>query len=368
MPKRQTYFFSHPDGDRFKNRSVEDEFNAWIAPLKRTQIAAVSFLTGFLYIVYSRLDTFSAPDELLPMMTTVHLYTIAPLLFLICLLSLSKKFADLTVLLLILAPIGAAVGNLFIVENIENKATYLTELYLILFWTFTVSGLRLLQATVSASATFLIVLFATYFFFPLPRELFIMHVFWMFSAFSFGFLGAYILEKSDKSVFLNHEQLEHLAVTDKLTGLYNRAKLDELLQNELDRSQRFDHPFGIVVLDIDHFKDVNDRYGHQVGDEILIGIARLIKEHLRSTDKAVRWGGEEFIIIYLETTADDLLALTEALLRKIEAHRFETVGSMTASIGATLYLKNDTVTSIIKRADKALYLAKSGGRNRVEFL
>ncbi len=368
MPKRQTYFFSHPDGDRFKNRSVKDEFNAWIAPLKRTQISAVSFLTGFLYIVYSRLDTYTAADELLPMMTTVHLYTIAPLLFLICLLSCSKKFANLTVLLLILAPIGAAVGNLFIVENVENKATYLTELYLILFWTFTVSGLRLLQATISASATFLIVLFSTYLLFPLPKELFIMHVFWMFSAFSFGFLGAYILEKSDKSVFLNHEQLERLAVTDKLTGLYNRAKIDELLQNELDRSQRFGHAFGMVVLDIDHFKNINDSYGHQVGDAVLTDIARLIKEHLRSTDKAVRWGGEEFILIYLETSVDELLTLAEELRAKIDGHLFETVSHVTVSCGATLYKNGDTIASIIKRADEALYLAKSGGRNRIESL
>ncbi|MCJ7765369.1 MAG: GGDEF domain-containing protein, partial [Thiovulaceae bacterium] len=121
-------------------------------------------------------------------------------------------------------------------------------------------------------------------------------------------------------------------------------------------------------LDIDHFKSINDRFGHPVGDETLVYIAQLIKEHLRSTDKAVRWGGEEFIIIYLETTADEILKLTEKLRQKIEQHVFTTAGSTTASFGATLYKNGDTKESIIKRADNALYMAKRGGRNRIEFL
>jgi diguanylate cyclase (GGDEF)-like protein len=368
MPDRRIYSFYHVTADRFKSSDMEEKFDAWIAPLKQAQISAVSFLTGVLYIIYSQLDGLVAPAEILPIMTTVHLYTIAPVLFLIALLSYIKKFSTLTVVLLIVAPVGAAIGNLSIVAHLQEKATYLTELYLILFWTFTVSGLRLKQATISATATFVIVLVTTYFLFPLPKELFIMHVFWMFSAFAFGLLGAYILEKSDRRVFLNYELLERLAITDELTGLYNRTKLDEFLQNELNRSQRFGHTFGMVVLDIDHFKNINDSYGHQVGDEILAGMAQMIKEHLRSTDKAVRWGGEEFIIIYLETSHDELIKLAEELRQKIEEHRFKTVGNVTASFGVTLYQKRDSVASIIRRADKALYMAKESGRNCVKFL
>ena len=368
MTDQQIDSYHHSYSDHFKNKRVEEEFNAWIASLNRLQISTVSFLTGALYVIYSLLDHYVAPPEMVPMMTTIHLYLIAPVLFLISLLSFSKKLPELAVILLLLAPIGAAVGNLVIVANAANPATYLTELYLILFWTFTVSGLRLLQATISAFSTFTVVFIATYFLFPLPQELFIMHFFWMFSAFSFGLLGAYLLERSNKRVFLNHEQLERLAVTDKLTGLLNRTRLDEILQNELERSQRFGHAFGMVVLDIDHFKSINDSYGHQVGDTVLVSIARLIKEHLRSTDKAVRWGGEEFILIYLETSVDELLTLAEELRTKIDGHLFETIGHVTVSCGVTLYKNGDTIASIIKRADKALYLAKSSGRNRIESL
>jgi diguanylate cyclase (GGDEF)-like protein len=367
MPDRRIYSYYHASADRFKSNDMEEKFNAWIAPLKYAQISAVSFLTGVLYIIYSQLDTLVAPAEVLPIMTAVHLYIIPPVLFLIALLSFMKKFSTLTIVLLIIAPVGAAIGNLSIVAHLQDKATYLTELYLILFWTFTVSGLRLRQATISAVTTFMIVLITTYYLFPLPQEVFIMHFFWMFSAFSFGLLGAYILEKSDRSVFLNYELLERLAITDELTGLYNRTKLDEFLQNELNRSQRFGHSFGMVVLDIDHFKSINDSYGHQVGDEILVAMARMIKEHLRTTDEAIRWGGEEFIIIYLETNHDEVMKLAEELRQKIETHRFKTVGNVTASFGVTLYKKGDTIASIIRRADKALYMAKESGRNCVKF-
>ena len=121
-------------------------------------------------------------------------------------------------------------------------------------------------------------------------------------------------------------------------------------------------------VDLDHFKNINDSYGHQVGDTVLAGIAQLIKEHLRSTDKAVRWGGEEFILIYLETNIDELLTLAEELRTKIDGHRFKTVGHVTVSCGVTLYKNGDTIQSIIKRADNALYMAKSTGRNRIESL
>ncbi|WP_345977857.1 GGDEF domain-containing protein [Sulfurimonas sp. HSL3-7] len=368
MTDKQIDSYHHFHPNHFQNKRVEEEFNTWLASLNRLQISAVSFLTGTLYVIYSLLDHYVAPPQMVPMMTTIHLYLIAPVLFLISLLSFSKKLPELAVTLLLLAPIGASVGNLVIVANVDNPATYLTELYLILFWTFTVSGLRLMQATLSAFSTFTVVFITTFFLFPLPQELFIMHFFWMFSAFSFGLLGAYLLERSNKRVFLNHDQLERLAVTDKLTELFNRTRLDEILQNELDRSQRFGHAFGIVVLDIDHFKNVNDNYGHQVGDAVLVSIAELIKEHLRSTDKAVRWGGEEFIIIYLETNTDELLTLAEELRQKIENHTFEKVGDVTASFGVTLYNNGDTIASIIKRADSALYAAKEKGRNRIEFI
>ena len=352
----------------FDDKDTQQKFDRWMANSKQTQIRAVSAFTGLLYIVAFIADNLVAPKELIPLMTIVHFYVMPPYLFLISLFTFQKELSKLTVGLLFFSPIVAAIGNLVIVSQIADPSMRLTEIYLILFWIFTVSGLRLKHATLSALIIFVMVFSMSYFYFPLSLEYFVMHCFWMTAAFSFGFLGAYLIERSNRAVFINQEQLKQLAITDKLTGLRNRANLDEILQEELNRSQRYGHTFGLVLMDFDYFKTINDTYGHQVGDEALIEIAQLITKHLRSTDKAVRWGGEEFIIIYLNTDDEEVLILAEALRKKIESHPFKTVGTKTASLGVTLYKSGDTIDTIIKRADTALYKAKENGRNRTEFL
>ncbi|MGB5965468.1 MAG: GGDEF domain-containing protein [Sulfurimonadaceae bacterium] len=368
MSDQQENAISFPTTIDLHDKTTQQKFDHWMERSKLIQIRYVSALTGLLYIVYSQLDSLVAPSEALALMTTIHLYILPPILFLISLLTFKKDLYKLSIFLVIIAPIVAVVGNLTIVANLENPAVYMTEIYLIIFWIFTVSGLRLWQATISAFSTFIVVFVVSYFLFSLAKENFIMHCFWMLASLSFGFLGAYLLEKSYKTVFINHEHLKQLAITDKLTGLYNRAKLDKVLQDELDRSERFDNKFGLVIMDLDRFKNINDTYGHQVGDDVLVEISKLITEHLRSTDKAIRWGGEEFMLIYLEVNREEVLKLTEDLRLKIEQHLFAIVGQQTASLGVTLYKDGDTIDSIIQRADKALYSAKSGGRNRIEFL
>jgi len=352
----------------FTNKATQQKFDLWMAKSKLTQIRAVSAFTGLLYIVAYIADNLVAPKELIPLMTIVHFYIMPPFLFTISLLTFTKKLSKFTLGLLFFSPIVAAIGNLVIIADLKDPSMRLTEIYLILFWIFTVSGMRLKHATLSATIIFIMVFTTTYFYLPLTLEYFVMHCFWMSAAFSFGFLGAYLIEKSNKAVFVNQEKLKQLAVTDRLTGLYNRVKLDEMLQEELNRSQRYNQQFGLVMMDFDYFKNINDTYGHQVGDEALIEIAKLITEHLRSTDKAVRWGGEEFIIIYLETDQEEVLKLAEGLRQKIEHHVFKTVGTRTASFGVTLCREGDNIDSIIQRADKALYSAKSNGRNRIEFI
>ncbi len=164
-----------------------------------------------------------------------------------------------------------------------------------------------------------------------------------------------------------NDALNHLAVTDQLTGLYNRLKLDSTLKNELDRSERFNHIFGIILLDIDNFKEVNDTHGHQTGDKILISIAELLNNHTRKTDVVGRWGGEEFLIICPETCEKGIMKLAENLRRIIENYKFPVIFSKTASFGVTLYRRDDSIQTIIKRSDKALYNAKESGKNCIAF-
>lgn len=161
-------------------------------------------------------------------------------------------------------------------------------------------------------------------------------------------------------------QLERLAVTDQLTGLFNRLRLDHTLEEEHSRNMRYGTSFCVLLLDIDQFKAVNDTYGHQTGDEVLVGIARTLQDVIREVDVAGRWGGEEFLIICRETALDGALVLAEKLRTAIHARVYDKVGKMSASFGVAMFRPGEVLTETIARADAALYRAKQAGRNRVE--
>ncbi len=162
------------------------------------------------------------------------------------------------------------------------------------------------------------------------------------------------------------EELEVLAITDRLTGLHNRLKLDESFISELNRSIRYGHPLSVVILDLDHFKSVNDTYGHQIGDEVLMAVAKILKGSSRAVDVPGRWGGEEFLVICPETDLLGAKALAEKIRQSIEAYSFPQVGRKTASFGVAQFTEGDSIDTLTHRADEALYQAKITGRNRVE--
>ncbi len=162
-----------------------------------------------------------------------------------------------------------------------------------------------------------------------------------------------------------NRELEILAVTDKLTGLYNRAKIDKDLVHELSMAERYEHVFSVVLIDIDHFKSINDSFGHLVGDTVLKELAILMEQHTRETDIKGRWGGEEFILILPSTNIEKAINAAEILRNSIAEYEFKTVGSVTASFGVSAYRANDDSDAVVNRADHALYEAKRHGRNRV---
>jgi len=155
------------------------------------------------------------------------------------------------------------------------------------------------------------------------------------------------------------------AFYDGLTGIYNRTKFNEFLSYEIERASRAPHSFSCVLLDIDHFKIFNDTYGHLIGDEILISLTHTIQNNIRTTDKFARWGGEEFIVLLIDTPPEEAREIAEKLRMKIEDISHPTAGSISASFGVTEYRAGDGINSIFKRSDDALYKAKEMGRNRV---
>nr|WP_295774054.1 diguanylate cyclase [Rhodoferax sp.] len=162
-------------------------------------------------------------------------------------------------------------------------------------------------------------------------------------------------------------QLAELATRDALTGLYNRRRLDEKLADCVQSGKRVGRGFAILVLDADHFKRVNDSYGHSAGDAVLQQLARMLLEHTRTTDFVARYGGEEFVVLLPETPhQDEALTVAEKVRAAVEHATFPQVGRLTVSIGISLWSPKDSNSSdVFKRADEALYLAKSCGRNQV---
>lgn len=161
---------------------------------------------------------------------------------------------------------------------------------------------------------------------------------------------------------------------DGLTGLFNKKALSSILKDELERTNRYNRPVTVLMLDIDFFKRLNDTYGHLAGDVVLIGVSKMILENIRSIDKAVRWGGEEFIIVLPETKVDDAMLFAERLRSNIESSTFKVENDKdnphnlkcTVSIGvagSNEFGKSEE--AIISAADSALYEAKQTGRNRV---
>lgn len=174
------------------------------------------------------------------------------------------------------------------------------------------------------------------------------------------------LQQALAELALKNKELERLAEYDKLTGLYNRRKLDDALAREVIRSERYDRPLSVIIIDIDHFKNVNDTYGHQIGDAVLVESAARLSGTLRTSDTAGRWGGEEFLIICPETTLDTAVVLAERLRADYTAQEFPEAGKLTASFGVAAHCHGLQAQDVVHRADQALYRAKNGGRNRVE--
>ena len=168
------------------------------------------------------------------------------------------------------------------------------------------------------------------------------------------------------------KKLQKLAITDGLTKLYNSRSFYAQLESEIDRSNRYQHPLTLLLLDIDYFKDYNDKYGHLEGDKVLVRFSQIIKSCLRTNDSAYRYGGEEFTVILPETAGEEARTVAQRIRAALEAEPFspedDQAVTVTISIGATEYCPNEALPTFIQRADQAMYRSKRCGRNMVSML
>ncbi|MBN2870529.1 MAG: GGDEF domain-containing protein [Campylobacterales bacterium] len=347
-----------------ESRDVKQAFREWDKDSRTVQIRSVTFLTALLYIIFSFIDREILTGEALSFAMTLHLYFLPPLLFLISAMTYAPKLYRIMTLLLALAPLLANLGNLYLSGMSPRLAEiYSPEIYLSIIWMFAISGLRFLHALISASVA-VAASVAYHLSFDVPDPLFHLHLLWISSAYSFGVLSALILDRTNKRIFMDARELEHLATTDKLSGLYNRMKIESFCVAEIERAKRYQEDFSIILLDIDYFKTVNDIYGHNAGDRVIENLSKIMTESVRSVDKVGRWGGEEFLILLPETSLDKGFAVAEHLRIRISEGDFSPVPQVRISAGVTAYRNGDTVEKMVQRADEGLYRAKEGGRNR----
>ena len=173
-----------------------------------------------------------------------------------------------------------------------------------------------------------------------------------------------LLEVRNRELMLRLQELETASTTDSLTGACNRRRFEEAVAAQLALAQRGSEPLSLIVMDLDHFKRINDTYGHAMGDEVLVGTAATIRQNLRVSDLLVRWGGEEFLVLAPGTALEGAMALAEKLRSALAAEAFPQVGQVTMSLGVAQCVLGEDLKAWIDRADQALYEAKDRGRNQ----
>lgn len=173
------------------------------------------------------------------------------------------------------------------------------------------------------------------------------------------------LQTAKEAVEHANDELSRIATIDVLTGIWNRRHFEHVAASARAQALRHKQPVSMLLFDIDHFKKVNDRYGHQIGDQVLIELTRLVGQSIRTTDMLARWGGEEFVVILSYCRQAEAMQIAEKIRKVVASHYFAEVGKVTVSLGVAEFSGSETLDDWFKRVDQALFEAKSGGRNTV---
>ncbi len=353
----------YDDVHRFKDEVSLCEFEKWDQPARYTHIKITAFLTAILYLIFNILEKPWISEDLASVILKLHVFINVPIILLMSYMAFKKVKLSILMPSLAITPIITSLVHVYISSQLDDNTLFMAEGYFVIFWIFVVSGMTLKYAMVSASIISLVLITAGAYILTDP-DVYLMYLFWILCSFSFGLLSAWILDRSRKSVFLIQKKLQKLAITDTLTGVYNRSVLHQVMSQELSNPISKNYTFGLIVIDVDHFKSINDTLGHEVGDQVIKKIAMKLSQLISSQDTLVRWGGEEFVVIAPQVDSKSLAQLCNEIRIEIENDQFLENKTVTVSIGATLYRNKDTHDSLLIRADNAMYQAKEEGRNR----
>jgi len=308
----------------------------------------------------------------------IMILTINIVLFIVFRSGLNKRMKDpsLTAPQICLASLVVMYGIFFVYE--ARSILFAVYVLILLFGIFRLNTRQFLGVSAFILGTYAVDIFLLHVFRPQDIDLNTEIFQWCALAvvlISVSFIGGNIsalrheLSQSRKELRKSLEIIRDMAMHDDLTGFYNRRHLMERIEAEKNRSIRTGTVFSLAMLDIDHFKNINDTYGHQIGDSVLIDFSAIIRSVLRKTDFCGRYGGEEFLIVLTDTDLKAAKVFAERIRAKVEESSFAALGrnsKVTVSIGLAESRKSENIEKTISRADEAMYKAKRNGRNRVE--
>lgn len=376
---------------RFCDRELEAEFqqDAFARNVKRTRLTCV--VGAFMYAIFCLMDRVVIPD-LTSQCLTIRFAIVCPALLLSLFVTYTKFYYRLRNINTLICGSLASLGIIYMIAHASSPGNHIYYGGLVLCVLFYYLFIpEWIVSNIVSWLTFIIFEVVIIFFAEVPWEYRFGNSFIFFFFNLSGMFACYMLERSERLAFLQRRTIEHqaselrlaldlarvewreaelLARLDPLTDLANRRHFFNLADLELSRRDRHPQCLSLFMIDIDHFKQFNDRYGHQIGDLVLQRVADMIKRTIRKPDTACRYGGEEFVVLLPET---DLVAaeklgqrLLEVIRKTTVVHNQELLG-ITASLGIGA-LKNDEtadIATLIKRADQALYAAKKSGRNQL---
>jgi len=264
-------------------------------------------------------------------------------------------------------PVLVSVAGMVFFRDFKDVFFYFAQIGILVAWVFLVSGFRFKQAVVTVSVILLVTLYSVFIY---NTEIVSVGYYLCFLIVLsvFGLFGAFYIEQTLVDLCVKTQEYQELSMTDELTELPSRAKFDFIIKSELERSRRYKYKFGLMMIEIDDFKLICDKFGREVRDDLLIVVSSMITEQVRSTDMEVRWSEHEFVVVCLELNMMQLKKIANAILQSMRDYDFGKLKRVTLSIGVTINKVSDNDVSIVNRAKQALLQAKHNKGNSVEGL
>ncbi|WP_457622586.1 diguanylate cyclase [Persephonella sp.] len=371
------------------SKKIEKIFKAYFLRVKINQIRFALAFGMFLYVIFAVLDYLLFPQVMHDLwIIRAFVVSIGMAVLVYTFVSKGKALVEFFISVVIFVGGMGILLMIILIDFYEEKAhIYYAGLLLVIFFAYTFSSIRLLYALLPSVLVTVAYLVADLTYIKTDKFILINNGFFLVSTNAMGIFAGYMLEYFFRKnflqsflIFLDKKKTEYLnkklyemTITDELTKVANRRFFQETLEKELKRAYRENYPVSLLMVDVDHFKEYNDSFGHTAGDRCLCSVAKILKKYRkRSYDLVARYGGDEFIVVLPKASEDYAVDVAENIryeVEKLDMKHVKPFDKVTVSIGVAVLnnknTKNLSVKDLLNTADKALYRAKKEGRNRV---